>query len=87
MSGDSQKCLPPLPPLPLFGCFGIVLVLLCPAPEEDEVELIQIKINGVNYAVEEENQIDGPIYSLGFDGDVDEEVGKYVKGKPTFYKK
>jgi len=53
--------------------------------EEDEVELIQIKINGVNYAVEEENQIDGPIYSLGFDGDVDEEVGKYVKGKPTFY--
>jgi hypothetical protein len=53
--------------------------------EEDEVELIQIKINGVNYAVEEENQIDGPIYSLGFDGDVDKEVGKYVKGKPTFY--
>jgi len=55
--------------------------------EEDEVELIQIKINGVNYAVEEENKIDGPIYSLGFDGDVDEEVGKYVNGKPTFYKK
>ena len=54
---------------------------------EQEVELIQIKINGVNYAVEEENQIDGPIYSLGFDGDVDEEVGKYVNGKPTFYKK
>jgi hypothetical protein len=55
--------------------------------EEEDIELIQIKINGVNYAVEEENQIDGPIYSLGFDGDVDEEVGKYVKGKPTFYKK
>jgi len=53
--------------------------------EEEDIELIQIKINGVNYAVEEENQIDGPIYSLGFDGDVDEEVGKYVKGKPTFY--
>ena len=53
--------------------------------EEEEIELIQIKINNVNYAIE--NEIDGPIYSLGFDGDVDEEVGKYVKGKPTFYKK
>ena len=57
-----------------------------PEPEEEEeIELIQIKINNVNYAIE--NEIDGPIYSLGFDGDVDEEVGKYVKGKPTFYKK
>lgn len=53
--------------------------------EEEEIELIQIKINKVNYAIE--NEIDGPIYSLGFDGDVDEEVGKYVKGKPTFYNK
>lgn len=53
--------------------------------EEEEIELIQIKINKVNYAIE--NEIDGPIYSLGFDGDVDEEVGKYVNGKPTFYKK
>jgi hypothetical protein len=53
--------------------------------EEEEIELIQIKINNINYAIE--NEIDGPIYSLGFDGDVDEEVGKYVKGKPTFYKK
>jgi len=53
--------------------------------DEEEEELFLTKINGVSYAVE--NEIDGNIYSLGFDGDVDEEVGKYVQGVPTFYKK
>jgi hypothetical protein len=51
--------------------------------EEEEVDLYQIKINGTNYAVE--NETDGPIYALGFDGDAGEQVGQYVKGKPTFF--
>jgi len=50
--------------------------------ENEEIELYQIKINGKNYAVE--NETDGPIYSLGFDGEPDTEVGKYVNGKPIF---
>ena len=53
--------------------------------EEEEVDLYQVKINGTNYAVE--NETDGPIYELVFDGDVGEQVGQYVKGKPTFFKK
>lgn len=59
---------------------------------EEEEKLVgwllwQIKINGVNFGVENEN--DGSIYSLGFDGyaDVFDEVGRYVEGVPTFYKK
>jgi hypothetical protein len=57
------------------------------APEAtaEEVELYQIKINGIEYAVE--NETNGPIYELIFDGDVGEQVGKYVNGKPTFNKK
>ena len=53
--------------------------------EEEEVDLYQIKINGTNYAIE--NETDGPIYELVFDGDVGEQVGQYVKGKPIFQKK
>jgi hypothetical protein len=26
------------------------------------------------------------IYTIGFDGEIGEEVGKYINGKPTFHK-
>lgn len=53
--------------------------------EDEEMELYTIKINGVNYGVE--NETNGRIYALGFDEDVEEQVGQYVNGSPVFFKK
>jgi hypothetical protein len=53
--------------------------------EEEEIDLYLTKIDGKSYAIENENN--GPIYELGFDGEAAEQVGQYVKGKPTFFQK
>jgi hypothetical protein len=44
-----------------------------------------VKINKKNYYTT--NEENGEIYTIGFDGEIGEEVGKYINSKPTFYKK
>jgi len=73
---------------PVFEKSSIALPV--PEPEEEEeieVDYIQIKINKAEYIVEENNRVDGPIYAVAFDGDVGEQVGKYINGKPSFFPK
>jgi hypothetical protein len=52
---------------------------------EEEEDLYEIKINGVKYATN--NEQNGLIYELVFDGDVGDVVGAFKNGKPHFNKK
>jgi len=49
------------------------------------VEYILVVINKKKYYTIDQNK--GEIYDFGFDGDLGDEVGKYVNGKPCFYAK
>jgi hypothetical protein len=53
--------------------------------EEEEVDAIPVNINNIRYYTTSE--IDGTIYSIGFDGEIGDEVGVYVNGKPILNKK
>jgi hypothetical protein len=50
--------------------------------EEEEEEVYEIKIKSKTYYVT--NEKNGTIYSVTSDGDIGDEVGKYVDGKPVF---
>ena len=52
--------------------------------EEEEEEVIVVKINGTRYYTN--NETNGDIYEIGFDGDIGKEVGSYKDGKAIFYK-
>jgi hypothetical protein len=53
--------------------------------EEEEEEVYEITIQKKTYYVC--NEIDSIIYGVDSEGDIGDEVGKYVNGNPTFYKK
>uniref|UniRef100_A0A6C0ARV2 Uncharacterized protein n=1 Tax=viral metagenome TaxID=1070528 RepID=A0A6C0ARV2_9ZZZZ len=53
--------------------------------EEAEEEVFEIDINGKTYYTT--NQQTGLIYTVSEDDDVGDEVGKFEKGTPVFYKK
>ena len=50
--------------------------------EEEEMEVFEITINGTEYYTTNEN--DGVIYAVDADGDVGDEIGKFVNKKPVF---
>ena len=52
--------------------------------EDEEEEVYEIKIKTKSYYVS--NETNSTIYSITDDGDVGDEVGKYVDGKPVFNK-
>jgi hypothetical protein len=49
---------------------------------EEEEEVYETKINSKTYYVT--NEKNGTIYSVTTDGDIGDEVGKFVDGKPVF---
>jgi hypothetical protein len=53
--------------------------------EEEEVEVIEVEINGKPYFTTDE--ISGIIYECTKDGDIGNEVGRFVGGRPKFDKK
>ena len=53
--------------------------------EEEEDGVYEITIKGSTYYIS--NEIDSFIYKEDENGEISMEVGKYVDGKPTFYKK
>jgi chemotaxis protein histidine kinase CheA len=53
--------------------------------EEEEQEVYEITIKKKTYYVS--NETDSIIYGIDAEGDIGEEVGKYVNGVPTFFKK
>jgi chemotaxis protein histidine kinase CheA len=50
--------------------------------EEEEMEVFEITINGTEYYTTNEN--DGVIYAVDADGEVGDEIGKFVNKKPVF---
>ena len=52
--------------------------------DEEEEEVYEIKIKTKSYYVS--NETNSTIYSITDDGDVGDEVGKYIDGKPVFNK-
>jgi flagellar biosynthesis GTPase FlhF len=50
--------------------------------EEEELEVFEITINGTEYYTTNEN--DGVIYAVDADGEVGDEIGKFVNKKPVF---
>ena len=52
--------------------------------EVEEEEVYEIKIKTKSYYVS--NETNSTIYSITDDGDVGDEVGKYIEGKPVFNK-
>lgn len=53
--------------------------------EAEEEGVYEVKIKNKSYYVT--NETNGTIYTVDADGEVGDEVGKYVDGKPTFNKK
>jgi hypothetical protein len=53
--------------------------------EEEEVEVVEVEIKGKMYFTT--NETSGIIYECLADGDIGDEIGKFVKGKPVFNKK
>lgn len=53
-----------------------------PVQEEEEVEVVEIEIKGKMYFTT--NETSGIIYECLADGDIGDEIGKFVKGKPVF---
>jgi hypothetical protein len=53
--------------------------------DEEEEGVYEVKIKTKTYYVT--NETNGTIYAVASDGEVGDEVGKYVDGKPTFTKK
>jgi hypothetical protein len=50
--------------------------------EEEEVEVVEVEIKGKMYFTT--NETSGIIYECLADGDIGDEIGKFVKGKPVF---
>ena len=50
--------------------------------EEEQVEVVEVEIKGKMYFTT--NETSGVIYDCLADGDVGDEIGKFVKGKPVF---
>ena len=50
--------------------------------EQEEVEVVEVEIKGKMYFTT--NETSGVIYECLADGDVGDEIGKFVKGKPVF---
>ena len=53
--------------------------------EEEDEEVYEITIKNKSYYTS--NETDGPIYAITDDEDIGDQIGEFVKGKPTFYKK
>ena len=53
-----------------------------PVQEEEQVEVVEVEIKGKMYFTT--NETSGVIYECLADGDVGDEIGKFVKGKPVF---
>ena len=53
-----------------------------PVQEEEEVEVVEVEIKGKMYFTT--NETSGIIYECLADGDIGDEIGKFVKGKPVF---
>jgi hypothetical protein len=56
-----------------------------PVQEEEEVEVVEVEIKGKMYFTT--NETSGIIYECLDDGDIGDEIGMFVKGKPVFNKK
>jgi len=54
-------------------------------PQEEEVEVVEVEIKGKMYFTT--NETSGIIYKCLSDGDIGDEIGKFVNGKPVFNKK
>ena len=50
--------------------------------QEEEVEVVEVEIKGKMYFTT--NETSGIIYECLADGDIGDEIGKFVKGKPVF---
>jgi hypothetical protein len=56
-----------------------------PVQEEEEVEVVEVEIKGKMYFTT--NETSGIIYESLADGDIGDEIGMFIKGKPVFNKK